>query len=36
MDIVEQKNYGLKAGMKLSDIKKLCENYMLENGADSF
>ena len=26
----------IKAGMNLSDIKALCENYLLENGADSF
>lgn len=26
----------IKVGMNLSDIKALCENYLLENGADSF
>lgn len=26
----------MKAGMNLSDIKVLCEEYMLKNGADSF
>lgn len=26
----------IKAGMNLQDIKALCENYLLENGADSF
>lgn len=26
----------IKVGMNLPDIKKLCENYLLENGADSF
>lgn len=26
----------VKAGMNLSDIKTLCENYLLEHGADSF
>ena len=26
----------IKAGMNLSDVKVLCENYLLENGADSF
>lgn len=26
----------IKAGMNLSDVKALCENYLLENGADSF
>ena len=26
----------IKIGMNLSDIKALCENYLLENGADSF
>jgi Xaa-Pro aminopeptidase len=26
----------IKAGMNLRDIKALCENYLLENGADSF
>ncbi len=26
----------IKVGMKLPDIKALCENYLLENGADSF
>lgn len=26
----------IKVGMNLQDIKALCENYLLENGADSF
>ena len=26
----------IKVGMNLSDIKTLCENYLLEHGADSF
>ena len=26
----------MRAGMNLRDIKALCENYLLENGADSF
>lgn len=26
----------IQAGMKLSDIKVLCEDYLLKNGADSF
>lgn len=26
----------MKVGMNLRDIKTLCENYLLENGADSF
>lgn len=26
----------IKVGMNLQDIKELCENYLLENGADSF
>ena len=26
----------IKVGMNLPDIKALCENYLLENGADSF
>ena len=26
----------IKIGMNLSDIKTLCENYLLEHGADSF
>lgn len=26
----------MKTGMSLPDIKKLCEDYLLENGADSF
>lgn len=26
----------IKTGMSLPDIKKLCEDYLLENGADSF
>lgn len=26
----------IKVGMKLPDVKALCENYLLENGADSF
>ena len=28
--------YTMRAGMKLRDIKAWCENYLLENGADSF
>ena len=26
----------IRAGMTLTDVRKLCEDYMLENGADSF
>ena len=26
----------IKVGMNLPDVKALCENYLLENGADSF
>jgi hypothetical protein len=26
----------IKVGMNLPDMKALCENYLLENGADSF
>ena len=35
-DTIEYIKTKLTAGMKLTDIRKLCENKMLASGADSF
>lgn len=35
-DTIEHIKSKITAGMKLTDIRKLCENKMLASGADSF